>query len=149
MSDGWTNTGKLGVLEAAFNGDAHDFYVALVTNGAPPTTDTETMAELVEIEAGNGYTSGGVFLYANSTDFDFAGKDDGDNNASVQIRDIQWTASGGSIPPSGSGAAYAVLTDDNGTVSSRKVYAWWDLLSERVVQDTKTLTLFDLELRAT
>lgn len=68
--------------------------------------------------------------------------------ALVQIKDVSWTASGGSIPSSGSGARYAVLTDDNATVGNREVLAYWDLTSDRTVSDGQTLTLQDLEIDA-
>jgi hypothetical protein len=57
-----------------------------------------------------------------------------------------WTASTGPLPASGGGARYAVLTDDNGTVSSREVLAYFDLVSDRVVSDGQTITLQDSEL---
>jgi hypothetical protein len=74
-------------------------------------------------------------------------EDDTNDRGLVQVKDIAWTASGGSIPASGNGARYAVLTDDNGTVGSREVYAYWDLTADRTVSVGQTLTLQNLELR--
>ena len=142
---GWTNKGKMSILDAYFRnaGAPTNFYVALVTSAAAPDADTNTMSDLTEITAGNGYTSGGYSLTRNSTDFDTLTEDDTNDRGLIQIKDVVWTASGGSI----SGARYAVLTDDNTTDSAREVYAYWDLSSNRTVSDGQTLTLQNLELR--
>jgi hypothetical protein len=146
---GWTNKGKMSILDAYFrnNGAPTNFYVALVTSATAPDADTNLMSDLTEIAAGNGYTSGGYQLTRNATDFDTLTEDDNNDRGLVQIKDVVWTASGGSIPGSGDGARYAVLTDDNVTVASREIYAYWDLSSDRQVSDGQTLTLQDLELR--
>lgn len=146
---GWTNKGKWRALGWVFRGDTipTNFYVALVTSATAPTADINTLGELTEIAAGNGYTSGGYQLTPNSTDFDVHTEDDTNDRGLIQIKDIVWTASGGNIPASGSGARYAVLTDDNVTVASREVLAYWDLESDRTVSDGQTLTLQDCELR--
>jgi hypothetical protein len=148
---GWTNKGKAHVLGIVFRNVAEktNYYVALVTSAAAPGPDTNTLSQLTEIAAGNGYTTGGFQLTPGTTDFDSITENDTDDRGEVQIKDVAWTASGGSIPGSGSGARYAVLTDDNGTVGSREVYAFWDLTSDRTVSDGQPLTLQNLELRLT
>ena len=148
---GWTNRGKYNMLDAIFRATAlpTNFYVGLVTSATAPTQDINTFSELTEIAAGNGYTTGGYSLARNSTDFDTLTEDDGGDVGLIQIKDVTWTASGGPIPSSGGGARYAVLLDDNGTVGSREVWAYWDLVSDRSVQDGSPFTLIDLELRAT
>jgi hypothetical protein len=146
---GWTNKLKAKVLDWVFRGTAlpTNFYVALVTSAVAPTADTNTLSQLTEIAAGNGYTSGGISLTKNATDFDVNTEDDINDRGLVQIKDLVWAAAGGPIPASGSGARYAVLTDDNVTIGSREVYGYWDLTSDRTVSDTQTLTLQDCELR--
>lgn len=146
---GWTNKLKAKVLDWVFRGTAlpTNFYVALVTSATAPTQDINTLGELTEIAAGNGYTTGGISLSKNTTDFDVNTEDDAADRGLVQIKDLVWTASGGPIPASGGGARYAVLTDDNGTIASREVYGYWDLTSDRTVSNTQTLTLQDCELR--
>lgn len=124
-----------------------NYYVALVTSATAPTADINTLSQLTEIAAGNGYTTGGFQLTPGTTDFDSITENDTDDRGEVQIKDVTWTASGGAIPGSGNGARYAVLTDDNGTVGSREVYAYWDLSSDRTVSSGQTLTLQNLELR--
>ena len=145
----FTNKGKYRLLDWVFRGTTMptNFYVALVTSATAPTADTNTLSELTEIAAGNGYTTGGYSLTPGATDFDSITEDDTNDRGEVQIKDVVWTASGGSLPGSGSGARYAVLLDDNATVGSREVLAWWDLTSDRSVSDGQSLTLQDLEMR--
>lgn len=146
---GWTNKGKAHVLGVTFRGVSPptNYYVALVTSAAAPGADTNTLSQLTEIAAGNGYTSGGYQLSRNSTDFDALTENDTDDRGELQIKDMVWTASGGSLPGSGSGARYAVLTDDNATVGSREVYLFWDLVSDRTVSVGQALTLQNCEIR--
>jgi hypothetical protein len=123
------------------------FYVALFTSAADIVADTNTKSELTEIANGNGYTTGGIALSKNATDFDVITEDDGNARALVQCKDLVWTASGGSIPASGNGARYAGLTDDNETDGSREVYTKWDLSSDRTVSVGQTITLQNCEIR--
>lgn len=148
---GWTNKGKFRLLGRGYQGVAlpTNYYVALVTSATAPDADTNTLSQLTEIAAGNGYTSGGISLSKNSTDFDVLTEDDTNDRGLIQIKDLVWTASGGTLPGSGSGARYAVLTDDNATVGSREVYHFWSLVSDRSVSDTQTLTLQNCEIRLT
>jgi len=145
---GWTNKGKMSILDAYFrnNGAPTNFYVALVTSATAPTADTNTLSDLTEIAAGNGYTSGGYQLSRNGTDFDVLTEDDDNDKGIIKIKDVTWTASGGNIPDSGDGARYAVLLDDNATPADREVIAYWSLSSDRTVSDGQDLTLQDLEL---
>lgn len=146
---GWTNKGKYKVLGWSFRGETipTNFYLALATSAAAPDQDTNTFTELTEIAAGNGYTTGGYQLAKNATDWDVWTEDDSNDRGLIQLKDIVWTASGGSIPDTGDGARYAILLDDDGTVANREVYAYFDLVSDRSVSDTQALTLEDCELR--
>ena len=149
MHSSFTNRGKFKNLDWVFRGTAFptNFYVALVTKAVKPTPDINTLGELTEIAAGNGYTAGGISLTRNITDFDTLTEDDAEDRALVQIKDLVWTAAAGPIPISGDPARYAVLTDDNVTLGSREVYAYWDLIEGRSVVATETITLQDLTLR--
>jgi hypothetical protein len=144
----WTNRFKFTVL-SWFRGVAlpTNFYVALFTSATAPTADINIKSELTEIANGNGYTTGGISLTKNTTDFDVLTEDDTNDRALLQIKDLVWTASGGNLPGSGSGARYACMTDDNATQGSRLVFAAWDLASDRTVSVGQTLTLQDCELR--
>lgn len=148
---GFTNRGKVHLFDLVFRNAAEptNYFVALVTSATAPGPDTNTMSDLTEINAGNGYTSGGYSLDRNSTDFNVLTEDDGADKAILQVKDVVFTASGGNLPNGGSGARYAVLTDDNVTVANRIVIAYWSLGSDRVVSNTQALTLVDLELNAT
>lgn len=148
---GWTNRGKFQALKRLHDGTAlpTNYFVALVTSATAPTADTNLLADLTEVAAGNGYTAGGISLSKNSTDFDVSTEDDAGDTALIQVKDLVWTASGGALPTSGSGARYAVMTDDNVTVNSREVYYFWDLVSDRVLTDSETLTLQNLEIKLT
>lgn len=145
---GWTNKGKAFALESIFRATTlpTNYYVALVRVTVAPTADTNTLGELTQISTATGYTSGGIQLTKNATDFDVLTEDDGADRGLIQIKDLVWTASGGDLD-SGAGARYAVLTDDNGTEGSREVLHYWDLVSDRNVSDTQTLTLQDCEIR--
>ena len=144
----FTNRGAKMLLDLLTRGTSPGtvFYVALCTDATTPTVDINTLGELTQIATGNGYSSGGISVARNSTDFDVLTEDDAADKAYAQIKDLVWTASGGTLPGSGSGARYAVLTDDNGTVGSRQVIAWWDLGSNVIVSSGQTLTLQNLQL---
>ena len=146
---GWTNKGKEAALDVWLRGTAAETntYLALCTSATAPTADTNTLGDLTEVTAGNGYTSGGRSLTPGATDFDTLTEDDTNDRGLIQLKDIAWTASGGNLPNSSNGARYAVLTDDNVTVASREVYCYFDLTSARTVSDGQTLTLQDCEIR--
>lgn len=147
----FTNRGKKLIFDHWFRAATPptNFYVALCTDATAPSADTNTMSDLTEIAAGNGYTSGGYSLSRNSTDFDTLSEDDANDRAAIQIKDVVWTASGGDIPTSGDGARYAVLTTDEGTIANRQIVAFWDLLTDRTISNGQSLTLANFELRGT
>lgn len=145
MADGMTLQGMYDMQDIVLRGalPPASLYIALVTDVSAgentPNKDTETMADLTEIAAGNGYTSGGYQLDRNSTDWDTLTK--GTSDVIANMKDVSWAASGGAIPPSGNGATYAVLTTDEATVSARKVWAYWQLSEERTATDGQILKL--------
>lgn len=146
---GFTNRGRYLMLSWGFRAATRptNFYVALCTSAATPTADTNTLSELTEIAAGNGYTAGGVQLTPNATDFDTLTEDDGNDRALTQLRDLTWTASDGNLPASGTGARWAVLTTDEATQGNRQIVAFWDLSSDLTVSSGQPLTLQNCELR--
>ena len=145
-----TNKFAFRALGWVFNGVAlpTNFYIALCTDATAPTVDTNTLSDLTQIAAGNGYTTGGIILAKNATDFPSLTEDDTNNWGQVELKDIVWTASGGTLPASGNGARYAVITDDNVTVGSREVYVAYDLGSSISIPSGSTLTLADFIIRA-
>lgn len=147
---GTTNRAKYLFLQWIFNGVAlpTNFYLALVRS--TPDADTNTLGQLTEIPAGNGYTSGGTALSKNTTDFPSITEDDTNDLASVTVKDTTWTAAGGPIPASGGGATYVVLTTDEGTVANRQVIAFASLGSNAVVVvDGQPLTISLFKLKGT
>lgn len=150
-TSGWTSDGLRLMFDYFFRGATMpaNFYIALVTDATTPDKTTNTLSDLTEITAGNGYATGGFQLSPNATDFDNLVENDSLDRAELQIKDVAWTASGGPIPLSGSGGSYAVITDNNGTIGSRIVYGWWDLGAARTATDGQQIILKDLELRLT
>jgi hypothetical protein len=123
-----------------------NFFVALVRVTNVPTQDTNTLGDLIEITAGNGYTAGGYTLNRDATDWPDLAEDDTGDAGTLKAKDVAWSASGGPIPASGLGARYAVLLGPNATPSLREVLAYWDLAEDRTVSSGQNLTLQDLEL---
>lgn len=144
-----TNRFRKNLLTTFFRNDA-TLYLVLCTEANVPTEDTNTLSDLIEVAAGAGYTSGGIALTANATDFPTITEDDTNDEAVVTMRDISFVASGGELPLSGAGAAFAVLTGSGGTVSAREVLSTWDIRNAggaRRVSDTQSLLLQGLKLR--
>jgi len=148
---GWTNRGKFRALEEyltalAIPGGAFGLFLA--TSATPPTADHNLKIDIAEIATGNGYSAGGLNVNRDATDWDVRTEDDTADRALFQIKDLVWTATGGTIPASGNGARYAGLTDRHATVGSRELLAFFDLVSDRTVSNGQTLTLQNCELRA-
>jgi hypothetical protein len=151
MASGITNKGKYKILGWSFRAATipTNFYLALATSATTPDADTNTLGQLTEIAATNGYTTGGYSLTPGATDFPDWTEVDASDWATLLLKDIVWTADSGNIPASGNGARWAVLTDDNVTVGSREIYAWYDLVSDRTVSNGQTLTLADVAFKLT
>lgn len=150
-SCGITNRGRYLMALAAFRNTSPvttQFYIALCSSTTTPTVDTNTLSDLTEIGAGNGYTSGGVAVERSSVGFDTATEDDTNDLASLKLKDISWTITG-AVPASGNPARWAVLTTDESTVANRQVIAWWGLGPDRSFVSGNAFTLIDLELRLT
>lgn len=145
---GWTNRLKANMFAWTFRGVSlpTNYYLALFTADTVPTADTILKSSLTEISAGNGYTTGGIALSRNTTDFDTLTEDTTNDRSLVQVKDITWTATG-SIPSSGNGARYVCLTDDNAVQGDREILAYWDLSYDRSLIAPQKLRLQDLELR--
>jgi len=146
MASGTTDRGKKLLLDYAFEASTvpTTYYLALCTSAVTPTKAINTFSELTEVAAGQGYTTGGNALTA-ATDFTVT-EVDSTIGAKVILSDQTWTASGGNLPASGDGARWAVLLD--GAVSGSNVLAYFDLVSDRTVSDTQTLTIQAAEIDA-
>lgn len=142
-----TNRGKYRILGLFFRALAApaNIYAVLCTSAVAPVADTNTLSELTQITGGTGYTTDGMALARNSTDFDVLTEDDVNDRALVQAKDLVWTGSGGNVGP----ARWMAFTDDNVTPAVRDVLAGFDLVSDRTVSDTQSLTLQNAEVRLT
>lgn len=119
-----------------------DTYVAETFSGSEtvhqaPGPDTNVLTDLVEITAGNGYTAGGQTISA----FDNLTEDDSADQGSIQLADVTWTASGGSIPFSGDGIRYPVMVDASGNVICA-----WDLDADVTISNGQQFKIEDAEL---
>lgn len=142
---GFTNRGKLRILDAVFHGDALPSTYKLHLVSSIPDADTNTLSDLTEI-SGGGYAA--KSLSKNSTDFSTGPtEDDSSDIAYVRVANQVWTASGGSIGE----AKFMVLTDDNATASAREVWGFFDLRdgdgNGRTVTDGQSLTVQSSEIR--
>ena len=146
---GWTNRGKQRVMAIALAGETPptNFYWALVTSASAPGPDTNTKSELTEVANGNGYTTGGIVKARNATNFPFV-EDDTNDWTLADPPDLAWTASGGSIPASGSPPHYLILTDDNATQGSREVWFYHDLASDPTVPVGQVFTIANPLIKA-
>lgn len=120
------------------------------TSGSPVAPNATNCAVFAscsanELPNGNGYTTGGIALSRNSTDFSTYTEDTGSNQGIIGVRTCTWTASGGNLPASGTGAAYAILYDTN---VAKNVVAIFDLGGNRTVSDGQQLILQNLQILA-
>lgn len=134
---GFTNRFKMEILKY-FLRSGRTFHVALVTDTRIPGPDTNKLSDLEEIVSGNGYDAGGMVVSGDANGFPEILEDDDNNKAIAKIKDFSLKANGGSIPASGDGASYAVLTSDGSSVGDRWVYLWFELEDDSgVLQEAK------------
>ena len=145
MAEGITLQGMYDLQDIALRGATPptNLYLALVAS--TPDKNTDTLSDLTEIAAGNGYTSGGYQLNRDTTDWPSLVK--GTSDVTATLKELLFTASGGAMPPSGTGATYAVLTTDGATVADRKVWAYWALGTTRTVVDGQALKITNARLK--
>jgi hypothetical protein len=101
----------------------------LLTNTAPVATNA-VKADLTEIGAGNGYSSGGATSTVSS--YSQSG-----GVAKLVLTDVTWTASGGSIGP----FRYAVIYNDTPTSPADPLVGWVDYGAARTLGDGESFTV--------
>ena len=106
-----------------------DTLKVMLTNSAPVNTNS-VRADLTEISAGNGYTSGGTQATISSSA-------QSTGTYKLVLADVVFTASGGSIGP----FRYAVLYNDTPTSPADPLIGWWDYGSSVTLADTETFTV--------
>lgn len=143
MASGFTNRGKYRTLQMVFNNGTEPatVYCYLITISGTPTADTNTWSDLSTNNAAN-YTP--IQLTLNSTDFPNIAEVDASDWATVGIKDIVFTASGGSCS-----AAWCIITDDNGTEANRDVLMYLDLGGTQTFSSGQTLTVTGTVLKLT
>lgn len=108
-----------------------DTFKAVLSNTAPDPAADDELADITQISAGSGYTTGGVTL-ANVT---FAETGAGTGVWQWSCDDFGWTASGGSLGP----FRYVVIYDD--TASGDKLIGYRDLGMAVTLGDTDSFTV--------
>lgn len=122
------NTFVEDLIEGVHDFDAHTFKIML-TNTAPNAATHTVRANVTELAAGNGYTSGGAttaILTSRSAAV-----------AKVVAADVVFTATGGSIGP----FRYAILYNDTPTSPADPLVGYWDYGSSITLLDGETLTV--------
>lgn len=115
------------LVEGIHDWDAHTFKIAL-TNSAPVATNT-ILADITQISAGNGYTTGGTATTIATSETT--------GTTTVTGTEVVFTASGGTIGP----FRYAVLYNDSATSPADALVAWWDYASNLTLNDGETFTV--------
>lgn len=106
-----------------------DTYKVALSNSAPLATNT-ALANITQISAGNGYTSGGTATTISVSE--------ASGTTTVSGTQVVFTASGGSIGP----FRYVVLYNDTtATPVNKPLVGWWDYGSSITLADTETFTV--------
>jgi len=107
---------------------ATDTYKIALSNTAPVATNT-VLADITQISAGNGYTSGGSTTTITVAEVT--------GTTTVSGTEVVFTASGGSIGP----FRYVVLYNDTTSSPNKPLVAWWDYGSSITLADGETFTV--------
>ena len=121
---------KNNLANGAIDLDSHSFKIAL-TNTAPTAATDDELADITQISAGNGYTTGGNALASVVWEETGAGV----GTWRFVSADNVFTASGGSIGP----FRYVVLYDDTST--NDKLMGYLDYGTGLTVTDGNTFTV--------
>jgi hypothetical protein len=116
------------LVRGAQNFGTDTFKIAL-SNTLPVNTNT-ILANITQISAGNGYTSGGTAVAS-------IGISESAGTTTVTGTQVVFTASGGSIGP----FRYAVLYNDTTASPAKPLVAWWDYGSAVTLNDTDSFTV--------
>lgn len=116
------------LAEGVFNLQSHTLKVALTDTA--PSASNSVFADLTEISAGNGYSSGGLAATVASS-----GQSGG--TYKLVLDDVTVTASGGSVGP----FRYFVLVDDTPTSPADPLIGWWDYGSSVTLANGESITV--------
>lgn len=98
----------------------------ILLTAVAPVAGNSVLADLTEIASGNGYTAGGSQAFTTSST---------QTNGLYRLilsDPATWTASGGTLPSTGTGFRYAVLY--NASASGSPLVGFWDYLANVVLQ---------------
>lgn len=150
MANTWTDYGINRMLDITFRSATAPTACSVrlltaLTNANVDSEDwlssgTPTGPSGEEVANANGYTTGGVTVPLSAVGFDVLADDSGNNRQYLQLADVSWTASGGSIAAAGA----ALVMTDGGT---DKVWAVFDFGGTVTATDGGTFTLQNCELR--
>lgn len=118
---------QLALGKHIFDGATHTYKVAL-TDTLPVNTNT-VLANITQIAAGNGYTTGGTATTI--TESETSG------TTTIQGTQVVFTAAGGAIAQ----FRYYVLYNDTQTSPADALVAWWDHGSEVNLADGESFTI--------
>jgi hypothetical protein len=105
-----------------------DTYKVALSNTLPVNTNT-VLADITQISAGSGYTSGGTATTITVSETS--------GTTTVSGTQVVFTASGGSIGP----FRYVVLYNDTTSSPNKPLVGWWDYGSSITLADTETFTV--------
>lgn len=142
MANTWTDYGINRMLDITFRGATAPTGCTVRLLSSLPTNevDVEAFSALSEVATGNGYTQGGETVALSSSGFDVLSDDASNNRQFLQLADVEWTASGGSISAVG---AALVMADPLGAY----VWAIFDFGGTVTAAADGTLTMQNCELR--
>lgn len=103
--------------DGTFDFDGHT-WKAVLTNTAPVQATGAVLADITQISAGNGYSTGGVTL----SSVTWAETGAGTGIWQFTCADFSWTASGGTIGP----FRYVVIYDDTPTSPADPLFGYLD-----------------------
>jgi hypothetical protein len=103
----------------------------MLSNSAPNVSTHTVRADVTELGAGNGYTSGGNTVTVT------ASSQTAGTYTLAQTADVVFTASGGTIGP----FRYAVLYNDTPTSPADPLIVYWDYASSITLANGETFTV--------
>ena len=136
----------LRVLTDWMDGASTPAALAVILTTDLPTFGTKDTSELTEVANGNGYTTGGISVALDATDWPTETESDtaGQQYFERLMKSQAWAASGGNIPASGGVPLAVVLIDDAGTPN---VLGWIDLGTAKTIVSGLSLTMPGMSMR--